>query len=107
MGHPHRLIIRVLNLEPSRHLLGRPLLAEFPSDDLLQGVINRKTTGFWTLCPSTGTLVRIGRTIFDPATIAADFAADRRRRSPELRSDSAHRQTGHQTTRYLLTLLKR
>jgi hypothetical protein len=79
MGYPHRLIIGVFSLEPSRYLLWRPLILKFLGDDLLQKLIDRKSTELWALRLSPGLLVRQGGTVLNAAMISVDLTADRRR----------------------------
>ena len=77
MGHSHAPVIRVLRLQPSGNLLGRPVQNQFTRSDVPQLAVPGKKTAFRTRRRVPGLVVHIMSTISRAATMARDFPTHR------------------------------
>src|SRR6185437_1084043 len=104
VGHPHSQIIRECAPQANRDLPGRPILLQLARHPLAQTRLSRQPTQLRSACPSPSLRIRRRGAIALTPTIAVDFAADGRRATSQLTSNSANRHLRRNTTRDFLPL---
>src|SRR5271167_184216 len=104
VGHAHTLVLGILGLQPSGDLFRRPLQQQFTRNDLLQLLLESKKAGFRPQSRLPGLLIRFTRSIFRTATMTSNFPAHRRRRALQKLGYLAHRRTGSDPARDVLSL---
>src|SRR5215472_13280645 len=73
VGHSHAPVIRILSLQPSGNLLGRPVQDEFTRNDVPQTPVPGKKASLRTQGRIPGLVIRLMGTIGRTATMACDL----------------------------------
>src|ERR1700749_879805 len=96
------LVDGIYMLEPTRNLLRGPLQLQLCSDNSRQRLVSHQFANLRSTCPIPGECVRLTRPITLHASVALQFAADRRRSPSQPGRNRPDRQSGHQATRDFL-----
>ncbi len=104
VGHAQALVIRILGLQPSGNLLGRPVLDQFTRNDVPQLAVEGQQTPLRSQGRVPGMVIRIMGAIGRTATVARNLPAHGGGRSIQSSGNLTKRRIGSDSSGDVLSL---